>query len=137
MATTVQTVNDDVLVSVTEQLRDLQPVKDKQVELADLRGKLEQLKNLLDGTHGIPNDPTIASLMTHKIADPDAGGLIEQVKLMVWHTIESQTELKIAEVETGQAKVLAQEADQLLAAGKYIEAYRQYCLAYQKLVPTN
>src|SRR5947207_1848467 len=83
MATTVQTVNDDVLVSVTEQLRDLQPVKDKQVELADLRGKLEQLKNLLDGTHGIPNDPTIASLMTHKIADPDAGGLVEQVDALM------------------------------------------------------
>ena len=83
-----------------------------------------------------------SSLLTSKLVPTyylpaSRGGLIEQVKLMVWHTIESQTELKIAEVETGQAKVLAQEADQLLAAGKYIGAYRQYCLAYQKLVPTN
>jgi hypothetical protein len=56
---------------------------------------------------------------------------------MVWHTIESQTELKIAQVETHQARVFAQEADKLLADKKYIEAYRQYRLAYQTLVPTK
>ena len=65
------------------------------------------------------------------------GGLIEQVKLMVWNTIESQTELKIAMDETSQARLFAQEADQLLSARKYVEAYRQYCLAYKTLVPSN
>lgn len=65
------------------------------------------------------------------------GGLIEQVKQMVWNTIESQTELNIARDETAQARLFAQEADQLLSAKKYVEAYRQYSLAYQKLVPAN
>jgi len=65
------------------------------------------------------------------------GGLIEQVKLMVWNTIESQTELKIAKDETSRARIFAQEADRFLSARDYVEAYRQYCLAYQTLVPAN
>jgi hypothetical protein len=65
------------------------------------------------------------------------GGMIEQVKLLVWNTIESQLELNIAKDETEQAKVAAQQADQLLAKRKYLEAYRLYCVAYQKLVPVN
>jgi hypothetical protein len=65
------------------------------------------------------------------------GGLIEHVKQMVWNTIESQTELNIARDETAQARLFAQEGDQLLSAKKYVEAYRQYCAAYQRLVPAN
>ena len=65
------------------------------------------------------------------------GGLIEQVKLLVWNTIDSQLELNIAKAETEQAKAAAQQADELLASKKYLEAYRQYCVAYQKLVPIN
>ena len=65
------------------------------------------------------------------------GGLIEQVKAMVWNTIESQTELKIARDETAQARLIAQQADQLLSVKNYVDAYRQYSLAYQRLVTAN
>jgi hypothetical protein len=100
------------------------------------------------GQDGVPILPIMGTVTmeTHLLAGTviptyylpaHRGGLIEQVKLMVWNTIESQTELKIANYETAQARVFAQEADQLLSAKKYVEAYRQYCVAYQKLVPVN
>jgi len=65
------------------------------------------------------------------------GGMIEQVKTLVWNTIEAQLDLNIARNETTLAKVTALEADELLAKKKYLEAYRQYCLAYQQLIPAN
>jgi len=65
------------------------------------------------------------------------GGMIEQVKTLVWNTIEAQLDLNIAKNETTLAKVAAQEADELLVKKKYLEAYRQYCLAYQQLIPAN
>jgi hypothetical protein len=63
------------------------------------------------------------------------GGMIEQVQLLVWNTINSQAELQIAKDRTEQARQLASQADQLLNQKKYVEAYRQYSLAYQTLVP--
>jgi hypothetical protein len=65
------------------------------------------------------------------------GGMIEQVKLLVWNTIGVQLDLNIAKAETEDAKVIAQQADELLAKKKYVEAYRQYSAAYQRLVPAN
>lgn len=65
------------------------------------------------------------------------GGMIEQVKLLVWNTIGAQLDLNIAKAETEEAKVIAQQADDLLAKKKYVEAFRQYSAAYQKLVPAN
>jgi hypothetical protein len=65
------------------------------------------------------------------------GGMIEQVKTLVWNTIEAQLDLNIAKNETTLAKAAAQQADELLAKKKYLEAYRQYCLAYQQLIPAN
>jgi hypothetical protein len=65
------------------------------------------------------------------------GGMIEQVKTLVWNTIEAQLDLNIAKDETALAKAAAQQADELLAKKKYLEAYRQYCLAYQQLIPAN
>src|SRR5262249_10435037 len=65
------------------------------------------------------------------------GGMIEQVKKLVWNTIEAQLELNSARNEKTMAKTAAQQADELLAKKKYLEAYRQYCLAYQQLIPTN
>src|SRR5215471_403237 len=67
----------------------------------------------------------------------DRGGMIEQVKTLVWNTINAQLDLNIARDETTMAKAAAQQADDLLAKKKYLEAYRQYCLAYQQLIPTN
>ena len=65
------------------------------------------------------------------------GGMIEQVKLLVWNTIGAQLDLNIAKAETEDAKVIAQHADELLAKKKYVEAFRQYSAAYQRLVPAN
>jgi len=65
------------------------------------------------------------------------GGMIEQVKLLVWNTIGAQLDLNIAKAETEYAKVIAQQADELLAKKKYVEAYKQYSVAYQRLVPAN
>jgi hypothetical protein len=65
------------------------------------------------------------------------GGMIEQVQLLVWNTINSQVELEIAKDRTEQARQLALQADQLLSRKKYVEAYRQYSLAYQTLVPAS
>ena len=42
------------------------------------------------------------------------GGMIEEVQLLVWNTINSQVELEIAKHRTEQARQLALEADQLL-----------------------
>ena len=65
------------------------------------------------------------------------GGMIEQVKLLVWNTIGAQLDLSIAKAETEEAKDMARHADELLARKMYVEAYRQYSAAYQKLVPAN
>lgn len=65
------------------------------------------------------------------------GGMIEQVKALVWNTVNAQLELNIATDQTTMAKATAQQADELLASKKYLDAYRQYCLAYQQLIPTN
>lgn len=65
------------------------------------------------------------------------GGLIEQVKLLVWTTITSHLELDIAPAETATARGAAAEADQLLEAQQYVSAYRSYARAYQQLIPAN
>lgn len=65
------------------------------------------------------------------------GGMIEQVKALVWSTIDGQAELAIAVAETADAKLIAQDADELLDQQRYVEAYRRYALAYQRLVPAD
>jgi hypothetical protein len=96
------------------------------VPILPLMGTITMERNLLEGR-----------LIPTYYLPANRGGMIEQVKMMVWNTIESQTELKIAVDETAHARLMAQEADRLLSAKKYVEAYRQYSLAYQSLVPTN
>jgi len=63
------------------------------------------------------------------------GGLLEQVKDLVWSTIASQTELTIAPDQTALARSEAQQADALLAAERFVDAYRQYSVAYRQLIP--
>ena len=71
MSITVNDLNDSVLVSLSEQLRDLQPVLEKQVELADVTSKLTQLATLLDGTHGIPANASLSAAMQHSTTKTD------------------------------------------------------------------
>jgi len=79
MSITVNDLNDSVLVSLSEQLRDLQPVLEKQVELADVTSKLTQLATLLDGTHGIPANASLSAAMQHSTTKTDPGGIIDQI----------------------------------------------------------
>lgn len=65
------------------------------------------------------------------------GGMIEQIKSLVWSTIQSQEELGIAVDETRTARTDAATADEMLGASRYVDAYRAYASAYQKLVPKN
>lgn len=63
------------------------------------------------------------------------GGLIERVKNLVWNTLRGEAELNIAGDQIPAARSEAESADQLLSAGRYVDAYRHYAAAYQKLVP--
>lgn len=63
------------------------------------------------------------------------GGLLEQVKDLVWSTIASQSELTIAPDETASARLEAEKADALLNAERFVDAYRQYSSAYRHLIP--
>lgn len=62
------------------------------------------------------------------------GGMIEQVQTLVWNTINTQLDLNIAIELTEQARLIAREADQLLTQQKFVEAYRRFAAAYQRLV---
>ena len=96
------------------------------VPILPLVGTVTMERNLLDG-----------KLIPSYYLPANRGGMIEQVKALVWNTIQAQVDLNIAANETTLAKAAAQQADELLAKGKYLQAYRQYCLAYQQLIPTN
>lgn len=61
--------------------------------------------------------------------------MIERVRDLVWNTIGAQAELEIAPGETEGARLEALKADELLAGGRFVDAYRQYALAYQSLIP--
>jgi hypothetical protein len=63
------------------------------------------------------------------------GGMLEQVQTLVWNTINAQLELNIAVDQTEQARKSALEADQLFVQQRFVEAYRTYATAYQKLIP--
>jgi hypothetical protein len=65
------------------------------------------------------------------------GGLLEQVKDLVWSTIASQSELTIAPDETASARLEAEKADALLNAERFVDAYRQYSVAYRHLIPKS
>jgi hypothetical protein len=67
----------------------------------------------------------------------ERGGLLESVRDLVWNTIASQTDLRIAPVETAVARTEALKADELLAAHKYVEAYLQYSVAFRQLIPKS
>lgn len=62
------------------------------------------------------------------------GGMIEQVQSLVWSTINTQLDLNIALEQTEQARLIAREADQLLTQQRFVEAYRKFAAAYQRLV---
>ena len=63
------------------------------------------------------------------------GGMLEQVQTLVWSTINAQLELAIAVEQTEQARIFALEADQLFVQQRFVEAYRKFATAYQKLIP--
>ncbi len=63
------------------------------------------------------------------------GGMLEQVKTLVWNTINAQLDLNIAVEQTEQARKGALEADQLFVQQRFVEAYRKFAAAYQKLIP--
>lgn len=81
MATTVKQVTDGVLASTVEQLRDLQPVLEKPVELAEILARLNQLNGLLDGSNEIPADATTNSML--KAAPNATPGIIDRIENLI------------------------------------------------------
>jgi len=63
------------------------------------------------------------------------GGMLEQVRTLVWETINAQLDLNIAVEQTEEARKSALEADQLFVQQRFVEAYRTYSTAYQRLIP--
>lgn len=61
------------------------------------------------------------------------GGSLEQVRALVWATIDEHIEMQLVK-DAGPARALARQADTLLTAKNYLSAYKTYCKAYQKLV---
>jgi hypothetical protein len=63
------------------------------------------------------------------------GGMLEEVKALVWSTLDAQRELGIAVSQLAAAESFAQAADVLLNEKSFVEAYRSYAKAYQQLLP--
>lgn len=83
MATTAEDVQQSVLAAASEQLRALQPILNKSVELIEILARLRQLAELLDGSHGIPSDASIASCLLAKDAKNNPVGVIDRVQRIV------------------------------------------------------
>lgn len=63
------------------------------------------------------------------------GGMIEDVKALVWNTLEAQRDLGIAVGQLGAAEQFARSADEMLNQKNFVEAYRTYARAYQQMLP--
>lgn len=63
------------------------------------------------------------------------GGMIEDVKALVWSTLDAQRELGIAVGQLATAESFARAADDLLSQKSFVDAYRSYAKAYQQLLP--
>ncbi|MHB0969514.1 MAG: hypothetical protein ACYC7A_12390 [Thermoanaerobaculia bacterium] len=63
------------------------------------------------------------------------GGMLEEVKALVWSTLDAQRELGIAVGQLATAESFARAADDLLSQKSYVDAYRSYAKAYQQLLP--
>lgn len=62
-------------------------------------------------------------------------GNAERIQRLVWETIDVYTSFGIYAAESGRAMLRATVADQMLAAGRHDDAYREFCRAYQALIP--
>lgn len=63
------------------------------------------------------------------------GGMLEEVKALVWSTLDAQRELGIAVGQLATAESFARAADELLTQKSFVDAYRSYAKAYQELLP--
>jgi hypothetical protein len=66
----------------------------------------------------------------------ERGGSLEEVQHLVWEEIRTHDELKLSQ-GVSLAREAAGQADQLLTQKQYLAAYREYCIAFQKLIPAS